>query len=41
MTQMPKRLTSATGMDALTHAIEGYTTAGAWELSDMFHIKAI
>ena len=36
-----KGLTAATGMDALTHAIEGYITAGAWELSDMFHIKAI
>ena len=41
MSSMPKGLTAATGMDALTHAIEGYTTAGAWELSDMFHIKAI
>ncbi|MBQ3053339.1 MAG: lactaldehyde reductase [Clostridia bacterium] len=41
MSSMPKELTAATGMDALTHAIEGYTTAGAWELSDMFHIKAI
>lgn len=41
MTTMPKGLTAATGMDALTHAIEGYITAGAWELSDMFHIKAI
>jgi len=38
---MPKGLTAATGMDALTHAIEGYITGGAWELSDMFHIKAI
>ena len=38
---MPKGLTAATGMDALTHAIEGYITAGAWELSDMFHLKAI
>ncbi len=38
---MPKGLTAATGMDALTHAIEGYITAGAWEMSDMFHIKAI
>ena len=38
---MPKGLTAATGMDALTHAIEGYITKGAWELSDMFHIKAI
>ena len=41
MSAMPKGLTAATGMDALTHAIEGYITAGAWELSDMFHIKAI
>ena len=41
MATMPKSLTAATGMDALTHAIEGYITAGAWELSDMFHIKAI
>ncbi|MBR3762106.1 MAG: lactaldehyde reductase [Lachnospiraceae bacterium] len=41
MATMPKGLTAATGMDALTHAIEGYITAGAWELSDMFHIKAI
>ncbi len=41
MNTMPKGLTAATGMDALTHAIEGYITAGAWELSDMFHIKAI
>ena len=41
MATMPKGLTAATGMDALTHAIEGYLTAGAWELSDMFHIKAI
>ena len=38
---MPASLTAATGMDALTHAIEGYITAGAWELSDMFHLKAI
>ena len=38
---MPKMLTAATGMDALTHAIEGYITKGAWELSDMFHLKAI
>ncbi len=38
---MPAGLTAATGMDALTHAIEGYITKGAWELSDMFHIKAI
>ena len=41
MATMPKSLTAATGMDALTHAIEGYITAGAWELSDMFHLKAI
>lgn len=41
MSSMPKGLTAATGMDALTHAIEGYITAGAWEMSDMFHIKAI
>lgn len=38
---MPAGLTAATGMDALTHAIEGYTAKGAWELSDMFHLKAI
>ena len=37
----PASLIAATGMDALTHAIEGYITAGAWEMSDMFHIKAI
>lgn len=41
MSGMPKGLTAATGMDALTHAIEGYITKGAWELSDMFHLKAI
>ena len=41
MSTMPKGLTAATGMDALTHAIEGYITKGAWEMSDMFHIKAI
>ncbi len=41
MSSMPKGLTASTGMDALTHAIEGYITKGAWELSDMFHIKAI
>ncbi len=41
MSTMPKGLTAATGMDALTHAIEGYITGGAWELSDMFHLKAI
>lgn len=41
MASMPASLTAATGMDALTHAIEGYITKGAWELTDMFHIKAI
>lgn len=41
MSSMPKSLTAATGMDALTHAIEGFTTKGAWEMSDMFHLKAI
>ena len=41
MSSMPKGLTASTGMDALTHAIEGYITKGAWELSDMFHLKAI
>ena len=41
MYSMPKGLTAATGMDALTHAIEGYITKGAWEMSDMFHLKAI
>ncbi len=41
MSSMPKGLTAATGMDALTHAIEGYTTKGAWEMSDMFHLEAI
>lgn len=41
MSTMPASLTAATGMDALTHAIEGYVTKGAWELSDMFHLKAI
>ena len=41
MSSMPKGLTAATGMDALTHAIEGYTTKGAWEMTDMFHLKAI
>ena len=41
MSSMPKGLTAATGMAALTHAIEGYITAGAWEMSDMFHLKAI
>ena len=38
---MPKGLTAATGMDALTHAIEGYITPGAWTMSDMFELKAI
>lgn len=41
MSSMPKGLTAGTGMDALTHAIEGYITKGAWELTDMFHLKAI
>lgn len=41
MSTMPKSLTAATGMDALTHAIEGYITKGAWEMTDMFHLKAI
>ncbi len=41
MSTMPKGLTAATGMDALTHAIEGYITKAAWTLSDMFHLKAI
>lgn len=41
MSSMPKGLTAATGMDALTHAIEGYLTKGAWEMTDMFHLKAI
>lgn len=41
MSSMPKGLTAATGMDALTHAIEGYITKGAWELTDMLHLKAI
>ena len=41
MSSMPKGLTAATGMDALTHAIEGFTTGAAWEMTDMFHIKAI
>ena len=41
MSSMPRGLTAATGMDALTHAIEGYITKAAWELSDMFHLKAI
>lgn len=41
MLSMPKGLTASTGMDALTHAIEGYTTKAAWEMTDMFHLKAI
>ena len=41
MNSMPKGLTASTGMDALTHAIEGYTTQAAWEMTDMFHLKAI
>ena len=41
MTSMPKELTAATGLDALTHAIEGFTTKAAWEMTDMFHLKAI
>ncbi len=41
MSSMPKGLTASTGMDALTHAIEGYTTKAAWELTDMFHLEAI
>ena len=41
MSSMPKGLTAATGMDALTHAIEGYITKGAWAMTDMFHLKAI
>lgn len=41
MSTMPKGLTASTGMDALTHAIEGYITKGAWEMTDMFHLKAI
>ena len=41
MADMPASLTAATGMDALTHAIEGYTTKAAWEMTDMFHLKAI
>ena len=41
MNSMPQSLTASTGMDALTHAIEGYTTAGAWEMTDMFHLEAI
>ena len=38
---MPAGLTASTGMDALTHAIEGYTTKAAWEMTDMFHLEAI
>ena len=41
MSSMPKGLTASTGMDALTHSIEGYITKGAWEMTDMFHLKAI
>ncbi|MGO5131038.1 iron-containing alcohol dehydrogenase [Mitsuokella jalaludinii] len=41
MSSMPKGLTASTGIDALTHAIEGYTTKGAWEMTDMMHIEAI
>lgn len=41
MATMPKGLTAATGMDALTHAIEGYTTKAAWDMTDMFHLKAV
>jgi lactaldehyde reductase len=41
MASMPKGLTAATGMDALTHAIEGYITKGAWEMTDMMHLRAI
>lgn len=41
MASMPKGLTASTGMDALTHAIEGYTTRGAWELTDMLHLESI
>lgn len=41
MASMPASLKAATGIDALTHAIEGYTTKGAWELTDMMHLKAI
>ena len=41
MSSMPKGITASTGMDALTHAIEGYTTKAAWEMTDMFHLKAI
>ena len=41
MYSLPKSLTASTGLDALTHAIEGLITKGAWEMSDMFEIKAI
>jgi len=41
MSSMPRNLTAATGMDALTHAIEGFITRGAWEMTDMFHLEAI
>ena len=41
MSSMPVKLTAATGMDALTHAIEGLITKGAWEMTDMFHLEAI
>ncbi len=41
MATMPRGLTASTGMDALTHAIEGYITKAAWEMTDMFHLKAI
>lgn len=41
MSSMPRGLTAATGMDALTHAIEGLITKGAWEMTDMFHLEAI
>lgn len=41
MMSMPEALTASTGMDALTHAIEGYTTKAAWEMTDMFHLEAI
>ena len=41
METLPKSVAASTGMDALTHAVEGYITKGAWELSDMFHINSI
>ena len=41
MLTMPNKTIAATGMDALTHAIEGYTTKAAWDMTDMFHLKAI